>query len=39
MGRPGTGVLEVQQRGGKITGIRLGGSAVQTLNGTIEIDQ
>jgi trans-2,3-dihydro-3-hydroxyanthranilate isomerase len=38
MGRPGAGVLEVQRENGNITGIRLGGPAVQTLEGTININ-
>jgi len=38
MGRPGEGVLETISEYGKITGIRLGGSAVKTLDGTITID-
>ena len=38
MGRPGEGVLETISEHGKITGIRLGGSAVKTLDGTITIN-
>jgi trans-2,3-dihydro-3-hydroxyanthranilate isomerase len=37
MGRPGEGLLEIQRNEGKITGIRLGGTAVKTLDGTINI--
>jgi trans-2,3-dihydro-3-hydroxyanthranilate isomerase len=39
MGRPGTGVLEVERKGDRITGIRLGGSAVVTVEGTVSFDQ
>jgi trans-2,3-dihydro-3-hydroxyanthranilate isomerase len=39
VGRAGKGVLEVIIENEKITGIRLGGSAVKTLDGTISIDQ
>ena len=38
MGRPGEGVLEIIGDNGKTTGIRLGGSAVKTLDGTIIIN-
>ena len=38
MGRPGEGELEIRREKGKITGIRLGGSAVKTLDGTININ-
>jgi hypothetical protein len=38
MGRPGEGELEIQRNKEKITGIRLGGSAVKTLDGTIHIN-
>jgi trans-2,3-dihydro-3-hydroxyanthranilate isomerase len=38
MGRPGEGELEIRKDKGKITGIRLGGSAVMTLEGTITVE-
>jgi trans-2,3-dihydro-3-hydroxyanthranilate isomerase len=38
MGRPGEGVLEIRRKNGKITVIRLGGAAVKTLDGTININ-
>ncbi len=37
MGRPGEGELEIQRDENRITGIRLGGSAVKTLDGAINI--
>jgi predicted PhzF superfamily epimerase YddE/YHI9 len=39
MGRPGEGELEIGTENGEITGIRLGGSAVTTLDGSISINQ
>jgi len=37
MGRPGEGLLEIHRENGKIISIRLSGSAVKTLEGTIQI--
>jgi trans-2,3-dihydro-3-hydroxyanthranilate isomerase len=38
MGRPGEGVLEIVRENDKIAGVRLGGSAVRTLDGTINFN-